>query len=163
LSAAANLSRNGSNRREMADVERNPLRKERFLVALLETPTVKEAAARAGVSERTAYRWVSDEDFAERWRAEKRRRVEASLERLEFAAGAAVECLVRNMRCGMPSVEVRAATAVLDLGIRATELLEMEDRVRAMERRMGEAALSGKGDDGPRVVLVDRAPPAGSR
>lgn len=108
-----------------------------LLLALFNTPTVEAAATAAGVSQRTAWRWLSRPEFASRVQEMKRHRLQSALDELQSASLDAVRCLRRNLDCGVPSVEVRAAATILDLGLRATELLDLEERLATMEALWG--------------------------
>jgi hypothetical protein len=59
--------------------------------------------------------------------------VEAAIGRLQHAAAAAVDALARNLTCGTPAVEVGAARTVLDQAIKAIELIDLAERVEALE------------------------------
>src|SRR5947208_3667217 len=89
-------------------------KREQAIAALLAAPTVKKAAARAGVSERTLQLWLADPDFREAFRAARRRVLEGAVANLQHASRAAVATLRRNLRCGAAAVEVRAAVAILE-------------------------------------------------
>jgi len=45
----------------------------------------------------------------------------------------ALDALKRNLACGLPAIEVRAASALLDQSLRATELAGLEARLDALE------------------------------
>jgi hypothetical protein len=107
---------------------------ERAVAGLLSTRTIAEAAAAAGVSSRTLERWLSENDeFVAEYRAARRRLVEGSITRVQEATVEAVDCLKRNLSCGTPSTEVRAASVILDHALRAVELYELESRLSALE------------------------------
>jgi hypothetical protein len=109
-------------------------RQERAVAGLLSTRTIAEAAAAAGVSSRTLERWLSESnEFVAEYRAARRRVVEAAVSQLQNATGEAVDCLTRNLHCGMPSTEVRAASVILDHALKAVELYELETRLAALE------------------------------
>ena len=94
-------------------------------VALLACPTVAEAAERVGVAESTLWRWLQQEDFRGQYHAARRQTLDVAILSLQQAAGEAVQALRRNLTCGVPAVEVRAATAILQQTIGATELVEL--------------------------------------
>ena len=52
---------------------------------------------------------------------------------LQTASIVALGALKRNVACGVPSVEVRAAAILLEQSLRATELAAMEARLDALE------------------------------
>ena len=110
-----------------------PRRQEQALAALLVAPTIRAAADQAGLGEATLRRWLRDPDFAAAYREARYRVVEAAHVSLVSAVEEAVCGLRRNLTCGTPSVEVRAAVAVLDQANRAHELLDLAGRVARLE------------------------------
>ena len=102
-------------------------------VALLACPTVAEAATRVGIPESTLWRWLQRDDFREQYHAARRQTLDVAVLGLQQAASEAVQALRRNLTCGVPSVEVRAAAVILEQAIGATELLELEARVQQLE------------------------------
>ncbi len=115
-------------------------RKQRIAVmALLEEPTIELAATRVGVSEATLRRWRQRSDFQAELREAQDRLVASSMDDLRHAGHQAVATLVRNFDCGSPSVEVRAATACLDLMVRVAEVDSLRRRVEDLERMYREA------------------------
>ncbi|MDQ3302178.1 MAG: hypothetical protein M3518_02350 [Actinomycetota bacterium] len=107
---------------------------DRAVAGLLSTRTIAEAAAAAGVSSRTLERWLSEShEFVAEYRAARRRVVEGAVSQLQDATTEAVDCLKRNLSCGMPSTEVRAASVILDHALKAVEVYELESRLAALE------------------------------
>ena len=118
---------------------------DRALAALLSEPTVEAAATKVGVSESTLLRWMAESVFRGRLRAARRAVVEGAIGRLQQAATEAVDTLRRNLRCGIPAVEVGAARSILDQALRATELLDLAERVEQLERASELASAQEKG------------------
>lgn len=104
------------------------------IAALLSEPTIAAAARKAGVGESTLLRWMATASFRAEYRAARRQVVEQAVARLQQATSDAVDCLQRNLTCGIPAVEVGAARTVLDQAIRAVELIDLADRVDALEQ-----------------------------
>lgn len=111
-----------------------PRRQERAVAALLTAPSIRQAADQAGVADATLRRWLRDPDFAGAYREARHGVVEAAHVALVTAVEEAVAALRRNLSCGNPGVEVRAAVAVLDQASRAQELLDIVGRVERLER-----------------------------
>lgn len=109
---------------------------EAAIVALLSSPTIPEAAKAAGISESSLLRWMERGDFQRKYRAARREVIECAIASLQSAAGEAVETLRRNLRCGKPSVEVRAAATILEISIRGIELIDLEERISDLEETM---------------------------
>ncbi len=104
------------------------------MAALLTARTISEAASEAGIGGRTLERWLSeDPSFVAEYRAARRRVVEAAVSQLQNATVEAVDCLTRNLHCGTPSSEVRAASVILDHALKAVELYELESRLQFLE------------------------------
>jgi len=105
------------------------------IAALLGTPNVESAAERAGVTPRTIYRWLSgDELFQEEYRKARQRAVDGAIASLQAIMSEAVETLRKNLKARNPSIQVRAAIALLEQGFRATEVHELERRLAELER-----------------------------
>src|SRR5215470_10392529 len=102
---------------------------EKAVAALLETATVEQAAARAGVGLRTLKRYLADPDFLRLYREARRQIVEGAVSRLQQLCLQAVLALHRNLTCGHPAAEIRAAATVLDQGLRGVELLDLAAQV----------------------------------
>lgn len=113
-------------------------KREQAIAALIEKPTIREAAEKAGVSESTLFRWLAEEGFQEAYRKAKRQLVDSSITRLQKITGEAVEALreVMNDSESPPSSRVMAARTVLEMGIKAVELEDLEARVQALEKMM---------------------------
>ncbi len=111
--------------------------REQAILALLTHPTIPEAAKACGVGEVTLWRWLQDPAFAERYRAARRQVVEGAIASLQQMATEAATTLKRNLSCGTPSVEVRAALAILEQAIKGAELLDLAERVAALEAQQG--------------------------
>src|SRR5262245_57812160 len=106
---------------------------EAAIAALLTQPTVATAAEKAGVSERTLQLWLKRPEFASAYRDARRQVVEGAVVRLQQLTMRGVLALNRNLDCGNPSVEVRAAQVVFDLALRAVEVDDLLTRVEALE------------------------------
>lgn len=107
---------------------------EKALAALLVTPTVSAAADRCGLSERTVYRYLRDSDFGARYREERARLVEQAVAGLQKIGIGAVGVLRRNFDAqDQPHAQIRAATNALSLMFKGTALVDMEERLRALE------------------------------
>jgi hypothetical protein len=83
---------------------------EQAIPALLSTSTITEAAAVAGVGERTLKRWLAeDAEFVSQYRAVRRQIVEASVSRL-----------VERYLAACETVNLRLLTVYLRLSLRLT-------------------------------------------
>lgn len=103
------------------------------IIALISEDTHQEAAEAAGISPSTLRRWQKQPAFRAEYRAERRRLMETAVGLLQSKAMAAVEALERNLNCGVASVEVRAASAILDRALKGVELYDIVERIEALE------------------------------
>lgn len=115
-----------------------PARQEAVLAALLAQPTIKEAAESAGVSETTAWRYLRDEKFRERYRTAQRQCIEHIIVRVRQDAAAAVSALreIVDDRMAPTGSRVQAARAILETVFKAVEVSDMEGRMDALEANL---------------------------
>src|SRR4051812_34234055 len=112
-------------------------KQERGVAALLTEMTNAAAAAKAGVSEATMQRWLAgSEAFRRAYRDARRRLVDDALLTAQKAARSAVAALLRNLRCGKPACEIRAAEALLGYVARGVELADLAGEIADLERRL---------------------------
>jgi len=104
-----------------------------LVAALAGGMTVAAAAAASGVGERTVYRRLEDLDFRQAVSEARARMVENAVGELAAAATAAVCTLRALLGAESGSVRLGAARAVLELGSRLRESVELEQRVAALE------------------------------
>ena len=121
---------------------------EALVMALACGATVESAARTAGVSARTAFRRREDPQFSarlERLRADMAQRGAAML---TAAAMEAVRTLVELLQSATPAaVRLGAARAILELGVRHREAVELSERITALA-----AQVHGNGHDPQREV-----------
>jgi hypothetical protein len=111
-------------------------RMERAILALLEHTTIEKAAAAIGISDVTLWRWLQQEEFQARLRLARRQAYSQSVARLQQASSAAVGTLLRVMtdQTAPAASRVRAADSVLDHAANATDVDDLEARIRDLER-----------------------------
>jgi HEAT repeat protein len=109
----------------------------RAIAALLTTRTVQEAAAEAGVGERTLYRWMGDAAFRVAYSTASHERLAETIGRLRAVAGEAVETLRTALQDTSASVRVRAAVALLDTAVKV-EVDDLAQRVEDLEAKFAE-------------------------
>lgn len=114
-------------------------RQQQAITALLSEGTVKRAAKKAGVGERTLRRWLSeDKAFLAEYRAARRVLLEQTLTNLATISSAAVVTLYNEFRADSPAVRVRAASNVLRLLFSGHELTDIEERLEALESEVSD-------------------------
>jgi transposase-like protein len=114
-------------------------KKEQAIIALLEAPTVKEAAEVVGVNPATLYKWMAQPEFEEAYRKARHRAMGEAIARLQQASSKAVATLwdVMGDQEATPASRVTAARAVLELGMRGTEIEVIEVRLKQLEEQAG--------------------------
>jgi len=113
--------------------EKRSRRQEAAICALLTEPTIEAAADKAGIGEATLRRWLAEPSFRRRYQAARTSLLERVVGTLLAACGEAVEALRRNLECSKPSVQVRAAEAILQRATKGVELLDLAERIAALE------------------------------
>lgn len=114
-------------------------KKEQAIVALLEEPTVRDAAERVKISPTTLYKWMALPEFEEAYREARHRAMGEAIARLQQASSKAVATLweVMDDQEATPASRVTAARAVLELGMRGTEIEVIEVRLKQLEEQAG--------------------------
>jgi hypothetical protein len=112
---------------------------ETAITALLNESTLKQAAERAGIGERTLHRWMDDPLFMNAYRKARRMAFGHAIALSQRYAAMAVQTLAKVMTdpAAAHSSKVAAATAVLKFGRDAIELDDLAERVDALERGRG--------------------------
>ncbi len=83
-----------------------------LIAALLSSPTIRDAAISAGVSESTVYRRLRDSGFRRELKDRRLRVYSHALQRLQVAAEGAVDVLVDVMRDAKAPLSARIKCAV---------------------------------------------------
>ncbi len=124
--------------------EKRSRREEAAIAALLAEPTIDAAARQAGIAESTLRGWLRDPDFQRRYRDARRQVVEQAITAIQRATGEAVEALRRNLTCGVPAAEIAAAKAIMDQAVKGVELVDLAERVGALEQAADAANADGR-------------------
>jgi len=121
----------------MAGVGKLSRYQDQAIAALLLQPTMEAAAEQAGVGLRTLERWLAESpEFRAEYRAARRRVLEGAIGQLQQATTDAVGALRRNLDCGVPNPEIRAAVAVLRLSLEGLDVTDVLERLEAVEREV---------------------------
>jgi hypothetical protein len=111
---------------------------ESLILALACGASVEVAARQCKVSERTIYRRLKDAAFLAEVREARAEMVKRSAGMLTAASGEAVRTLMSLQKDSMPpAVRLGAARAVLEIGIKVRELVDLETRIAALESQAG--------------------------
>jgi hypothetical protein len=142
------------------DVAENgsPLGDDTFALAVASGTSVREAAAAAGLSERTAYRRLQDPSFRRRVSEFRTSFLSEAVGRLSEAANEAVSTLKALLTSRTDSVRLSAARIILELGPKLREQAELEERITALERvAAGEAEDEEENEEEEEVDDDDEA------
>ena len=111
----------------------------RAIIALLNNPTIGEAAKAAGLGERTLTRYLADPGFRAELRKRQDQALAAATAALSGLAGDAVGTLAGVMGDGeaSPAARVRAAAVILAERRKVAELDDLAERVAELEQARG--------------------------
>jgi hypothetical protein len=107
-----------------------------LLLAVACGVTLENAAAKAGVSTRTATRRMADPTFQKRLRAMRLDMVQRTMGALTAAGQEAVRTLLELLKGSTPSVRLGAVRMVLEMGIKMREVADLEERLAALEEQL---------------------------
>jgi len=105
----------------------------RGVAALLSCRTLEDAAREARVAPITLRRWRERPAFAAAYQAARLALLESATNALRSATSEAVDALRRNLTCGKPGAEIRAAEVILMNAYRSAEVEELTERIAAIE------------------------------
>jgi AcrR family transcriptional regulator len=111
---------------------------DRAIFALLEHPTIEDAAKAVGVNKTTLWRWLQDQDFHSAYMKARRETVKHSFARMQKHTSQAVDTLHEIMTSTSANdfARVSAAKAILDYSIKAVEIEDLAQRVEELETVM---------------------------
>jgi hypothetical protein len=105
-----------------------------LLLALACGASVEAAARQCKLSERTVYRRLEDPEFKGRLDSVRSDMIQRSAGMLTAAAGEAVRTLLSLQKDTTPAaVRLGAARAILEIGIKLRQLVELEQRLAEVE------------------------------
>jgi hypothetical protein len=120
----------------MAADGRLSARQERGVAALLAHGSIAAAARSINVHERTMRTWLKQQAFASALREARAQLLQQGVNTLHALLGASAAALARNLGCGVPSVEVRAACAAFDNVYRGVEVLDLAGQVAELKEQV---------------------------
>lgn len=109
---------------------------EQLITALLASSTIADAAKRAGVSLRTAHRWLADEEFTSAYRQAQRNLLDGAVNSLRASALQFVDTLasVAVDMAAPPGSRAAAASRGLELLLKSVSIMDIEARLAELER-----------------------------
>ncbi|HST19787.1 MAG TPA: hypothetical protein VLR90_01610 [Blastocatellia bacterium] len=110
-------------------------KQEKAIAALIAEQTIRDAAAKSGITEQTLFRWLKDESFNAEYMRARRDAVQQAVARMQSATGEAVETLraVMNDSNAKGSERVSAAKAIIDFAYKGIDLEDFAARLSAIE------------------------------
>ncbi len=110
---------------------------DQLVLALACGATAETAARQAGVSARTVYNRLQDPAFKHRLRGVQADILQRTAGALTAAATESVRTLLELQKPGMPpATRLGAARAVLEIGLKIREIVELETRIAALEEQL---------------------------
>ena len=111
----------------------------RAIIALLNNPTIGEAAKAAGLGERTLTRYLADLVFRAELRKRQDEAMAAATAALSGLAGEAIGTLagVMDSKGASDAAKVRAAAVILAERRKVAELDDHAERITALEKAQG--------------------------
>jgi len=101
--------------------------------ALMSSKTYTAAAALAGCSRTTLYRWMKTEVFKAELSKQKQLLIERSSIRLAGALDQAVDVLIDLLEAKQPNVRRLAAGNIHDYCYKSADITDVEARIKALE------------------------------
>jgi hypothetical protein len=116
-----------------------------LLLAMAAGQTVRDAARSAGIGERTATRRVADPDFRRQVGELRSEMVARALGKMADGMAEAAETLRALLALDTrPTVRLGAARALLELGVRLRESVELAAEVQALKELLATKGISDK-------------------
>lgn len=110
-----------------------------LLVALACGATVENAARQCDLSERTIYRRLGEPDFKRRLQGVRGDMVSRAAGMLTAAGMESVRTLLELQKPGQTAaIRLGAARAILELGLKFREVVDLETRLAELEQRVAE-------------------------
>src|SRR5262245_36810844 len=125
-------------------------RQEAAVAALLSEPTVEKAAKKVGVSEKTLRNWSRDPAFQELLSQARLAILERTIGRVLMTQEKAVETLEKNLTCGNPAAQNRAAELLLTFGRAGVEQLDLARQLAELNQQITELKRHEHGNPPPR-------------
>jgi hypothetical protein len=114
-----------------------PAKMDRAAALLASGLTVRAAAAKVSVNERTVHTWRDDPAFVKLVATYQAKLISRSLAKLAGAASRAVKTLVDCLKSNeSDSVKVRSAVAILDQLMKIREITALEERINELKKRL---------------------------
>jgi hypothetical protein len=112
----------------------------RAIAAMLETTTIRAAAQRGHINERTLRRWTHDPVFQAQYREARRELIKGAIHTLLHHTASATDTLVAIMQDpeAPATARVSAARAILGFVLRSLSEDDTEERLVEIERQLAQ-------------------------
>lgn len=116
---------------------------EHIIAALLSTTTITEAAEIAGVSAKTIHARLKDENFKNELDKARRELWKGYATSLQGRLGRAIQTIseIMDNEEAPPQVRLNASAEIIRSGMRITELVDVVERVDALEKIVEESKI----------------------
>lgn len=110
--------------------------KEKAMAALLSSDTRTEAAAKAGIADRTLRGYLADESFSAEYKQRKRQLVNDATKQIQESYQSAISALrdIVGRKESSESARISAARALLEYGLKFAEVSDIMERLESLER-----------------------------
>jgi hypothetical protein len=115
---------------------RAELRRNSILAALLTHATIAAAADAAKVSERTIRRYLGKPRFRALLEEARKAALESAVGSVSSLADDALAALKKNLTCGIPAAEIKAAVAIFDVLLKGHSFLQGIEEIRELQARI---------------------------
>ncbi len=133
---------NRTNGASKAAAQTWPKKADAALAALMNEPSLTDAAKASGVSTRTITRWLARDDFGSALRKLREQAIRQAVNRLTKACGVAVSTLIYLTEHGEnEGIRQRAAVAILEHTWKGQEQLDVTERLAALEQHQREMVV----------------------
>lgn len=112
---------------------------QKALLALLSEPTKEKAAATAGITSKTLRKFLDDSEFQKEYRSAFSNMVSDAVRQAQKALSPALTTLEEIMKDDEQNGQIRvsAARSLLEFSLKATEQLDILDRLTELETAIG--------------------------
>ena len=112
--------------------------KEKAISALLSNSSIPDAAKTVGIHERTLWRWLKDHKFKRAYKEARREVVRQAITNVQAGLSKAVRTLkeIIGDENAPASARVSAAKTMIDMGLKAVEIEDLESRIEVLEAKL---------------------------
>ena len=118
--------------------EKRSRKQEEAIAALLSHSSIPDAAKAIDIGEKTLWRWLKEDDFQGAYMRARMEVVRHAVVQVQTCMNEAVETLrgVMTNVDGPASARVAAARTMLDMGFKAVEIEDLNERLRRLEEKV---------------------------